>query len=224
MKSTEINKQPDSRHRNRGERGSALLELAVVSIVVIPLFFGMVAVGISLGNMNESVEICRDAGHMYARGIDFSQTSNQDILVQLASATGMTATGGNAVVILSQVMKVYQADCDNASISPCTNVNQYVFVNRLVVGNSGLRVSNYGTPPSSYVDSSGNISDTNYMKQSADVVTGSFSTDLSNAGLSLSDGELTYVAEFYYSTPSLAFLSYGGNAGATSGVYVKAFF
>ncbi|HTW65995.1 MAG TPA: hypothetical protein VME17_15320 [Bryobacteraceae bacterium] len=212
------------RPRKRGERGNALLEFAAVSIVVIPLFFGMVAVGINLGNMNESVEICRDAGHMYARGIDFSQTANQDILVQLASATGMTTTGGNAVVIFSQIMQVYQADCTNASISPCTNLSQYVFLNRLVVGNSSLRSSNYGTPPSSYLDSSGNVSVANYLGQAGDVVTGTLSSELTTAGLTLSDGDVLYLTEFYYSTPSLSFLAYGGDTGATAGVYVRAYF
>jgi Flp pilus assembly protein TadG len=211
--------------QKRGERGNALIEFAAVSIVIIPLFFGTVAIGINLGNMNESVQICRDAGHMYARGVDFSQAANQDILVQLASVTGMTTTGGNAVVTFSQVMQVYQADCNGAGLtSGCTNLNQYVFVNRLVVGNSSLRSSNYGTPVSSILDSEGNISAVNYMTQGSAVVTGTLSSELSAAGLTLNDGDVLYLTEFYYATPSLAFLAYGGATGASAGVYAKAYF
>ena len=90
----------------RDERGNALLEFAAVSIVVIPLFFGMVGAGIELGRMNEAVQICRDAAHMYARGVDFSQIGNKNILVNLATGTGMTVSGGNGVVVLSQIIRV----------------------------------------------------------------------------------------------------------------------
>src|SRR5579864_5162477 len=102
---------------NRGERGNALLEFAAVSIVIIPLFFGMVGAGIQLGRMNEAVQICRDAAHMYARGVDFSLTNNQNILVSLATGSGMTVNGGNGVVIMSQIIQVYQADCTAAGLA-----------------------------------------------------------------------------------------------------------
>src|SRR5580700_11540091 len=99
------------------EKGNALLEFAAVSIVVIPLFFGMVGPGVQLGRMNEAVQICRDAAHMYARGVDFSQVANQNILVNLATGTGMTVNGGNGVVIMSQIVEVYQADCTAAGLT-----------------------------------------------------------------------------------------------------------
>src|SRR5271166_3131257 len=126
---------------NRNEKGNALLEFAAVSIVVIPLFFGMVGAGIQLGRMNEAVQVCRDAAHMYARGVDFSQAANQNILVNLATGTGMTVNGGNGVVIMSQITQVYQADCTAANLTAgqCANLGQLVFISRLVTGNSGLR-------------------------------------------------------------------------------------
>src|ERR1039458_2248555 len=146
-------------NRKRNEKGNALIELAVVSIVIIPLFFGMVGIGINLGHMNQAVQSSRDVGHMYAKGVDFSQAGNQNIVIDLATGTGITTTGGNGVVTLSQVIQVYQADCNAAgySSSQCTNLGQLVFINRIVIGNSGLRASNYGTPTSSIVNSSGNI-------------------------------------------------------------------
>src|SRR5579862_8902535 len=150
---------------SRKERGNALLEFAAVSIVVIPLFFGMVAAGIQLGRMNEAVQICRDAAHMYARGVDFSQVANQNILVNLATGTGMTVSGGNGVIVMSQIVKVYQADCTAAGLTAgqCSNLGQLVFANRLVTGNSGLRASNYGTPTSSLIDAQGNIAASDYL-------------------------------------------------------------
>jgi len=204
----------------RGQGGNALLELAVVSIVIIPLFFGMVGVGINMGQMNQALEIGRDTGHMYARGIDFSQSANQSIIVQLARGTGMTATGGNAVAILSQISYIYQADCTAAGLSTgqCTNLNQYVFTNRIVVGNTSLRASNYGTPSASIVNSSGNISSTNYLKNSTAVA--NVSADLTAAGLTLNDGDIVWLTEFYLSTPDISYLGSPGSLG----VYTKAYF
>ena len=207
---------------NRNEKGNALLEFAAVSIVVIPLFFGMVGAGIELGRMNEAVQICRDAAHMYARGVDFSQASNQNILVTLGYGTGMTANGGNGVVIMSQFTQVYQADCTAAGLTAgqCTNLNQLVFVNRLVTGNSGLRSSNYGTPPSNLVNAQGNIAASDYLTKSSLVLTGSMPTELTNAGLTMNDGDVAYLTEFYESMPDLSFL--GGSS--SGGVYAKAIF
>jgi Flp pilus assembly protein TadG len=208
--------------RNRSEKGNGLLEFAAVSIVVIPLFFGMVGAGIQLGRMNEAVQICRDAAHMYARGVDFSQTSNQNILVSLATGSGMTVSGGSGVIVMSQIIQVYQADCTSAGLSAgqCTNLNQLVFVNRLVTGNSGLRSSNYGTPPYALVNSQGNVAPSDYLTKPSLVLTGSMATELTNAGLTLNDGDVAYLTEFYESTPDLSFLGAGGSGG----VYAKAIF
>ena len=211
-----------NRKLKRSAKGSALLEFAAVSIVVIPLFFGMVGAGVQLGRMNEAVQICRDAAHMYARGVDFSQSSNQNILVTLATGTGMTATDGNGVVIMSQIIQVYAADCTAAGLtsSSCTNLGQLVFTNRLVTGNVGLRTSNYGTPPASLVNSRGNISASDYLTNTSLVLTGSMASELTAAGLTLNDGDVAYLTEFYESMPDLTFLG----AGASGGVYAKAVF
>jgi hypothetical protein len=45
-------------------------------------------------------------------------------------------------------------------------------------------------------------------------------TELTNSGLTLNDGDIAYLTEFYESTPDLSFLG----AGGTSGVYAKAIF
>jgi len=208
--------------RNRNEKGNGLLEFAAVSIVVIPLFFGMVGAGIQLGRMDEAVQICRDAAHMYARGVDFSQTANQNILVSLATGSGMTTSGGNGVMIMSQIIQVYQADCTAAGLNAgqCSNLNQLVFVSRLVTGNSGLRSSNYGTPPSALVNAQGNIAASDYLTKPSLVLTGGMTTELTNSGLILNDGDIAYLTEFYESTPDLSFLG----ASGTGGVYAKAIF
>jgi Flp pilus assembly protein TadG len=214
--------KPVDRKLKRNEKGNGLLEFAAVSIVVIPLFFGMVGAGIQLGRMNEAVQICRDAAHMYARGVDFSKISNQNILVILANGTGMTVNGGNGVIMMSQIIQVYQADCAAAGLTnaQCSNLNQLVFVNRLVTGTAALRSSNYGTPPSNLVNSQGNIAASDYLTKASLVVTGSMASELTTAGLTLNSGDIAYLTEFYESMPDLSFLGTSGSGG----VYAKAIF
>ena len=43
---------------------------------------------------NQVSEVCRDAGHMFAYGVNFSQASSQNVLVQLTQGLNMTANGG----------------------------------------------------------------------------------------------------------------------------------
>jgi len=214
-------KQP-VRNRRRNQKGNALLEFAIVSIVIIPLFFGMVGVGVNLGHMNQVLQITRDAGHMYAKGVDFSVAANQNILVNLATGTGFAATGGNGVMMFSEVIQVYLADCTAAGYtsSNCTNLNKLVFTNRIVVGDSTIRASNYGTPSSTIVSSNGNIAPSDYLTNSSAVVGGTFSSELTTAGLTLNDGDVAYATEFYLQTPDISFL---GTVGS-SGVYAKAIF
>ena len=45
-------------------------------------------------------------------------------------------------------------------------------------------------------------------------------SELTNAGLTLSDGDVAYLTEFYESMPDLSFLGMGGSTG----VYAKAIF
>jgi hypothetical protein len=203
-----------------GERGSAVVEFALVSIVIIPLFFGMVAIGMNMGQMIEAVQVSRDVGHMYADGVDFTQTANQNVAAMLATGTGMTATGGNAVIILSEVSQIYQADCDAGNHSSnCTNINQTVFVNRVIIGNSSLTASRFGTPAAGIVTSTGTIAANDYLTNASAVATG-FAALLTAAGITLNQGDVTYVSETYFSTPSLSFLP----SAAAQGVYARSIF
>ncbi|MDP8979056.1 MAG: hypothetical protein M3O35_00535 [Acidobacteriota bacterium] len=206
--------------RHNRKKGSTILEFAVVSIVLVPLFFGMVGSGIILGRSIEVVQICRDLGHMYAKGIDFSQAGNQNVAVTLATGTGMTANGGNAVVIFSQVIHIYQADC-NAGNHPndCGNINKEVFVSRIVVGNASLRVSNYGTPAAGIVNNSGNIAATDYLTNSSAVAV-NIGTELTAAGLTLAQGDVVWMTEVHATSPDIGFL---GTSGST-GIYAKAIY
>ena len=75
---------------------------------------------------------------MYVDGVDFTQTNNQNIAVQLTQGTGMTANGGNGVVIFSRVMTVYcRPTATRPGITvPANNLGLCVVTQRIVIGNS----------------------------------------------------------------------------------------
>lgn len=188
---------------------------------MVMLFFGMVGLGISLGRYMQAVHVGRDVAHMYVRGIDFSQTTSKNIVVQLASGTGMTSSGGNGVVILSKISTVYQADCDAAALSSCPNLNQAVFTQRLTIGNSALRTSSFGTPSSSIIGAQGNIAPSVYLGNTDSTVrTSGFSTLMTTAGITQQQGDSASVVEVYFQYPDLSFLG----SSTPSGVYVRYIF
>jgi hypothetical protein len=144
--------------KRKRTRGVSTIEFAFILLVLIPLLLGTVEVGINMVNSLQVVQLARDAGHMYSRGVDFTQTGNQYILAKLGSGVGIsTTTGagqGNGLVILSQLMYIDKAQCigyglpTDASGNPigCTNLGHWVFTERIKVGNTSLRASNLGSP------------------------------------------------------------------------------
>ncbi|HEV3201987.1 MAG TPA: TadE family protein [Bryobacteraceae bacterium] len=157
--------------RNR-KRGSAIIEFALSLLVLMPLFLGTGAIGINLNRTLQTVQLARDAGHMFARGVDFSDPGNQKILATIGTGLGLSATAGQgtAEVIFSALTYVDGNTCTaanqlngNGNAPTCTNLGQWVFTQRLEIGNTGLRGSNYGSPLTSgptgvTLDSQGKIS------------------------------------------------------------------
>jgi len=174
--------------------------------------FGTFIFGMRLVRANQVAEVCRDAGHMYAYGVDFSQTSSQNMLVQLAQGLNITTSGGNGVIILSTITYIASNDCiaGGYSSGSCPNINNTVFTRRIVIGNANLSIngqlqaSAFGTPPSSIIDSSGNISSANYLGSSAAIANNFYSI------IQVSSGQYAYVAEAFFVSPDFSLLSPGG--------------
>jgi hypothetical protein len=199
--------------RRAGESGSALIEFLLATILfILPLLFGTFIFGMRLVRGNQVAEVCRDAGHMYAYGVDFSQPSSQSLLVQLAKGLNISATGGNGVIILSTITYIGPNDCTAGGYSSgsCPNVNTTVFTRRIVIGNPNLsinaqaQVSAFGTPPANIIDGSGNISQANYLGNSAAVATNFYNL------IPVSSGQFAYVAEAFFISPDFTLLSPGG--------------
>ena len=191
-----------------------------------------------MGRYIQCVQVGRDVAHMYSDGVDFTQTTPQNIIIQqLANGIGMTTSGGNGlnpadstgngVIIFSQIQTVYQVDCTAAAVSPCTNLGLPVFTQRIVVGNTSLRASNFGTPTSTLMDASGNISPSVYLSNSNATVrvAAAFEAQLSAAAVSAGlsgtapvqpQGNIVYMVETYFQYPDIGFLGFNTTGGAYS--------
>ena len=191
-----------------------MVEMALIVAVSVPVLLGVTGLGVRLGRTLDATQATRDVAHMYALGTDFSLAGTQAIARTLSRDFSLTA-GGDGVLILSRIIKVYQADCDAAGVHSCPNRNQTVFTQRIVIGNSTLRASAFGTPPGTYLDAEGNISSANYCSQPALVAHG-FDTVLS-----LLQGQSAYLTEGYFSMPEVN-LAYFGSPGG--GFYVRLLF
>jgi len=143
----------------------------------------------------------RDIASMYAQGLDFSNRSNQDIALNVAEGLGIDIRGGKAILILSKIRVVHDADCTSIAPGDCANKGYAVVVQRFVIGNPALRNSSFGTP--SGVDSAtGNV-----RNWASDV-----SARADDFPANLKPGETTYSAECYLA------------GDARSGVYARAMF
>src|SRR5581483_6196798 len=138
-----------------GRSGIATIEFAMILLVLVPLLLGTAGVGINMIRTLETVQLARDVGHMYARGSDFAQPGNKTVMLSLANDLKLTTSvsTSDSVVILSKVIYIDKAMCAadgkvDASGEPlgCTNYQQWAFVQRLQVGDTTMRTSNFGSP------------------------------------------------------------------------------
>lgn len=183
-------------NRNR-RRGNALIEFTLAFALLLPLYVWMLVFGLDLKRMMQTGQVSRDAGHMYARGVDFSLAGNQEVLVRLAAGMNMTRTGGSGVVILTRLLKVGAQDCTDGGVAvgSCSNLGQPVVTQRIVVGNASMKPSLVATPDAGLLQSDGSIRPADYLTKSG-ARAAAF-----NAILNLAEGETAYVAEAWFDSP-----------------------
>jgi hypothetical protein len=199
--------------RRRGrQRGSNIMEFALLSIFLFPLFMGTITTGMGLGKMIQTAQISRDAGHMFVRLVDFSLPANQDLIVRLANGMNMTRTGGNGTVVLTQVLMIGDDECNAAGLSGTNCANRYypVITQRLVIGNPSLYSSSIGSPSANLIHADGTIDVNDYLTDvSCRALTLSTNTSPNPyvGLLTLNASERTYISEAYFTAPELAFLN-----------------
>ena len=195
-------------------KGGAMIEFTFALFILVPLLLGTIGMGIRLIQSMQTIQLARDAGRMYARGLDFWQAGNKTTLATLGADVGLKTDGtGTAVVILTTVNYVDVGMCLSAGKvldaggNPigCTNWKEWVFAQRLVVGNASYRTSNLGSPLTSgptgvTVDATtGKISLSDQVNRAGDVATfaavGNPFVNNLNALTTLPSGQVLYITE-----------------------------
>ena len=194
--------------RRKQTRGVAVMEFSFIMLVMVPLLLGTVEIGLNMVNTLQTVQLARDAGHMYARDVDFTQPGNLQILASLGAGTGMsTSTGagqGNARLILSKLRYVDKATClynspiVDGSGNPvgCFNQGQWVFAERIAIGNSSLRASNFGSPSGVTIAADGTITLAQQCTNTGDKASfGVTALNVYGNVTGLPSGQFLYIAE-----------------------------
>jgi len=151
-------------------------------------------IGMNVIRAVQVTTLCRTAAHMYSQNVDFSQSQNQQELVKVAQGLNITATSGNGVIILTRVQYVTSTACGSQA---CANENQYVMTNRIVIGNSSLHSSIFGSPPAADMQTNGDVIVADYLNDPYTVA-----ANFSNI-MTLTSGQYLYVAETYFTSPDL---------------------
>lgn len=188
-----------SSSRRRTAQGSSLVEFALVIVFLVPILLGVFSIGMSLTMSVQASVVARDAGAMFMRYVDFSTTANKSLIVRIARGMGMTETGGNGTVILTQILRIGAAQCvpPYANTAACPNFNRNVITRRVIIGNAALTTSTFGTPAPGIVASDGTISVSNYLANAT------ARADAFSALMTLGDGETAFISEAYFLTPHL---------------------
>ncbi|MCX6587511.1 MAG: pilus assembly protein [Acidobacteria bacterium] len=191
--------RPISLSRKPAARGNTLVEFALVISFLVPILLGVFSIGMSLTASVQASVVARDAGSMFMRYVDFSINSNKSLIVRIARGMGMTETGGNGTVILTQILRVGAAQCipPYATTTACPNFNRHVITKRVIIGNATLTTSTFGTPTASIVTTDGSITAANYLANTT------ARADAFDALMILGDGETAFISEAYFLTPNL---------------------
>ena len=190
-------------------RGSTMIEFCLSAVLWTTVLMGLCTVGMNLIRAIQVEQVCRDAGRMYSAGLDFTQTGNQNVLIMVATGLNVTTSGGNGVFVFSTVEYIDTLQCTS-----CANLGQYVFIQRIVVGNASLLSSPFGTPPAGIIGAYGDILASDYLTNTADRAVGFGSV------ISLTGGQVAYLTETYFSSPDFAW----GNYMSGAGVYERKIF
>ena len=165
------------------------MEFAIVTALVgVPALLGLTVVGLNMIRGIQVAQVNRDAGHMFAAGVDFTQSSNRALLLKIAEGLGFDSDSGNGVIVLSAIQKLGVTECGG---NGCGNLGYAVIKQRIVIGNYGKRASAYGSPT---VDASGHVVD---YKNDAKARAQGFTPDV----IVMADGDMAYVAETYLASP-----------------------
>jgi len=188
----------------RDKRANVMLEFAVLLPFLVMMVIGTFAVGLMFDRHLTEGQLARNAANMFARGIKFNSTQNKQLLSKAATSMNLNADGtGDTVVYLTALTRVaLDATCFVAGSSvPCANRGMVVIAQRYVVGNTSIRVSDYGEPGAGNIDSEGNVF--NYEHESYAVAAAPAA--IADPASGIKDGEFVYAADVHHNPALIKF-------------------
>ena len=235
-------KIPVPEHRRRRQKGQEIIEFAFVALLFVPMFLGMFVIGMNLIMSIQANNMVRSLGNLYIHGADFSTYPYQQLAqrmgtglnLQMPSFSGNvqsnTGSSGDGLIWITQVMYVGSTtdpNCKGAGAGNCTNHDSFVFMQRVLFGNSTLAAqhpSSMGDPTGATISSQGSVSNPVTDVKAKLPVAGQTAMvalwqTTANGQAPLTDGQVFYAAEGFFQTPSL---SLGNNV--SQGVSVRSFF
>ena len=230
---------------HKGERGNEIVEFALFLSFLAPILLGTFVVGMNMVKAIAANHVVRDLDSMYIHGADFSTSGYQQLGLRLASGLNLQApafpsgatnvqsnTGsvGDGLIWVTKIMYVgatTDPQCVSVGAVNCTNHDTFVYLQRVVVGNSTLtsqQQSTLGDASLATISSSGLVQ--NHLTDSGAQLPAAVQTQMNtlwqttqNGQQPLSDGDVIYVVEGYFQSPSLSISSVSGK-----GVYARYFF
>ena len=199
------------------ERGSAVVEFLLSTLIWIPLLLGAIGIGTELVREIQVTQVCRDAARMHAYGVDFSQSSSRKLILQAAPNLGLAQTGGNGAIILSTIKVISAADCQAGGLTAdqqhCPNLNFPVFTKQILIGNSTYK-SSFDNPNPPSTDSTGAVSQSTTLTSTSDQTPA-----ITQLLPSLTAGQIAYVGEIFVNNSDLAWTGFGGNVIASQSIF-----
>jgi TadE-like protein len=187
----------------KGERGSFMMEFALVAPILVLMLGGTIEFGMALNRSITASEVIRNANVLVVRGIDLSQSQNQQLLIRTAAGLGMNVAGswnpnpnGTGVIFLSKVLRVGPLECAlgidhwDGNQNSCPNYGKYVIASRINIGNSTRWHSPLGNPGTTQ-NSDGSLLDSDLATSSADIA------QLFPGIVALDYDKYTFVAELF---------------------------
>lgn len=192
------------------------MELSLVFWVLVLMMAGAAQVGLLFVRAIQAGEVCRNANVLTVRGVDLSQSINQQLLVRTGPTLGLKQAGnwnpdpsGDAVVYVTQVLLVGDLECSSGvanydgTTATCPNLGSYVITRRIVIGNASRGSSTVGNPASP-LRADGTITDANICTNTGNRATGFPSL------VTLSADSYTLVAELYADSSKFNLFSFLG--------------
>jgi hypothetical protein len=219
-----------------------MVEFAVATFLLVPLLLGTFVTGMNLIKSIQANHVVRDLDDIYIHGGDFSSYGYQQLAQRVATGLNLqfpsfagnvnsnTGATGDGIIWVTQIMYVGPTtapQCQGVGAANCTNHDKFVFMQRIVFGNSTLtsqRTSFVGDPTGATLSSTGSVS--NYVTDQYAALSTAGQTAIqarfNNASVgqtALGDGQVLYIVEGFLQTPSLSMGSYNSN-----GVYARYYF